>query len=201
LVVGFKLRAAGLMKFYPFRLFDVFLPMTVAMLAFGGLERATNATGVARGWRFVAGVARSVLAVAPLAWSFLAPGRIENPAGWQPQNWAEFVDACRWIDQNVSTGTLCLTPRYNVGFKWYAQRAEYVTWKDCPQDAAGILEWNERLERVVRWRSRYIVEGFSAAALGRLNDQTGVECVLAWNADPWRIEPIYRNRAFSVYKR
>lgn len=198
-VVGFYLRDPGLMKFYPFRLFDIFLPIAVAIMLAAGLERV--ATNSKLGWRVMAKIAGPALAAASLAWSFLAPGRIENGAHWRPQNWAEFVDVCRWIDQNVPEGALCLTPRYNVGFKWYAQRAEYATWKDCPQDGAGILEWKERLDQVVRWRSKYIEDGFSATALAQLNDETGVEYVLAWNTDPWRIKPVYRNRAFSVYER
>ena len=199
LVVGFKLRSAGMMKFYPFRLFDIFLPMAVALLAAGALERVASSTSVKRGWRIVARVAGPVLAVTALTWSFLPQGRIQNAAGWRPRNWSEFVDVCRWIDRHVPADALCLTPRYNVGFKWYAQRAEYVTWKDCPQDATGILEWKRRLDTILRWRSKHIDDGFSAAAIAQLHDETGVDYVLAWNADPWRLEPIFRNQEFSVY--
>jgi hypothetical protein len=152
-------------------------------------------------WRKLAGVAGPALATASLVWSFFALGRDTNAARWQRHNWGEFVDACRWIDQNAPADALCLTPRYNVGFKWYAQRAEYVTWKDCPQDATGILEWKERLDAVLRWRSSCIDDGFSAAAFDRLHDETGVEYVLAWNNDPWHLKPVYRNQRFSVYKR
>ena len=199
LVIGFLWRDPGLLKFYPFRLFDLFLPMAVAMLAAGFLERMAHATGLNRGGRIASSTAGPVLAVSALAWSFAAPGRVENAAGWKRQNWDAFVDACHWIDRHVPADALCLTPKYNVGFKWYAQRAEYVTWKDCPQDAAGILEWKERLDKVVRWRSMHFDAGFSATAFAQFNDETGVEYVLSVNTDPWRREPIYRNRVFSVY--
>ena len=198
-VIGIKLRNPGLMKFYPFRLFDIFLPIAVAIMTAAGLERVATSSMLA--WRVLAKIAGPVLAVASITWSFLAPGRVDNAARWKPENWAEFVDACQWIDGNVPADALCLTPKYNVGFKWYAQRAEYVTWKDCPQDALGILEWKERIDRIWRWRATYIDEGFSAASFDQLHDQTGVEYVLAWNTDPWRIKPVYRNRAFSVLKR
>lgn len=36
-----------------------------------------------------------------------------------------------------ATNALILTPRKSA-FKWMAERAEYVCYKDCPQDAAGI---------------------------------------------------------------
>jgi hypothetical protein len=198
-VVGIKFRDPGLMKFYPFRLFDVFLPAAVAIMVAAGLERVARHSML--GWRVMAKIASTGLAVAAMSWSFLAPGRVNNAARWQPDHWAEFVDACRWIDQNVPADALYLTPKYNVGFKWYAQRAEYVTWKDCPQDALGILEWKERLDRIWRWRATHIDDGFSTAAFDQLHDETGVDYVLAWNTDPWRVKPVYRNRAFSIFKR
>jgi hypothetical protein len=198
-VVGFKLRDPGLMKFYPFRLFDVILPVAVALIALASLERLANTARFGPGGRVAARMAGAALTVAALAWSFLAPGRDENAARWQPQNWADFIDACRWIDQNVPADALFLTPKYNVGFHWYCGRAEYATWKNCPQDAAGILEWKGRLDTIVRWRSKYIEDGFSETAFAELYAQTGVEYVLAWNTDAWRIKPMYRNRAFSVY--
>src|SRR5438876_996213 len=42
LVVGLALRSPGLMKFYPFRLFDIFLPMAFSVIAAGLLERAVE---------------------------------------------------------------------------------------------------------------------------------------------------------------
>ena len=199
LFVGIKLRNPGLMKFYPFRLFDVFLPLAVSINALASLERMANATRFRQGWRIAARVAGVALTGASLWWSFYAPGRIENAAGWHPKNWADFVDACQWIDLHVPADALFLTPKYNVGFKWYAQRAEYATWKDCPQDAAGILEWKGRLDTILRWRSTYIDEGFSDAAFAELHATTGIEYVLAWNTDAWRLKPVYRNRGLSVY--
>ena len=34
-----------------------------------------------------------------------------------------------------------LTPRNQQTFKWYAERAEVVCWKDIPQDPASIGQW------------------------------------------------------------
>ncbi len=211
LFVGIMLRNAGLMKFYPFRLFDLLLPIAVSINVMAGLERLSDATQFHPLCGVLARVCAFALAIASLNWSFYAPNRDENEARWQrksrdenaarwhPKNWTDFVDACRWMDEHVPADALCLTPKYNVGFKWYAQRAEYATWKDCPQDAAGILRWKERLDNIARWREKYIEEGFSEAAFAELNSQTGIDYVLAWNIDAWRIKPIYRNRGLSVY--
>ena len=43
---------------------------------------------------------------------------------------------------------LFLTPREQQTFKWYAGRAEIVSWKDVPQDARGLIEWKQRLEEI-----------------------------------------------------
>ena len=140
-------------------------------------------------------------AVFPSIRAFDVPGRDPNPAKMDQQNWLAFVDACHWIERNTPRDALFLTPRSkSVGFKWYAQRAEYVTWKDCPQDAAGIIEWKERLTRIDDWREAYSENGYTRAEFAALAKQTGVEYVLTWNSEPWHIEPVFRNRAFSVYR-
>ena len=53
---------------------------------------------------------------------------------------------CRWIAASTDADELFLTPYNNQTFKWYAGRAELVARKDCPQDAAGIVEWLKRLQ-------------------------------------------------------
>ncbi|MGE5194781.1 MAG: DUF6798 domain-containing protein, partial [Deltaproteobacteria bacterium] len=115
-----------------------------------------------------------------------------------PDKWRDFVDTCRWIEQHTPSDALFLTPRDNVGFKWYAQRAEYLTWKDCPQDAAGILEWARRYNRVTRWTGGRSDGPISEAALGEILRDTGVGYILAVGAALNRGEPVYANRTFSV---
>ncbi len=196
LIVGFGWRLPGLMKFYPFRLSDVFLPIAVSVSATEIVARvAANSGGAVK--NAIARLACPVLAVIAIVWCTVAPGRNENASNYKSENWREFLDACRWIEQKTAADSLFLTPRHNVGFKWYAQRAEYVTWKDCPQDAAGILEWKARLDLIVRWRERD--DRFSKVALAELNRDTGIDYVLDWTAYRYRVQPVYRNRMFAVY--
>ena len=167
LVVGIWLRNPGLMKFYPFRLFDLFLPIAVALTGAGLLERLGRMRSTGRPAFGMA--AAPFVACAALTWSFVAPGRSANASRWPSEKWTAFVDACDWIEHHTPADAVFLTPRDNVGFKWYAQRAEYVTWKDCPQDAAGLLEWGTRINRtnrVRRWKSILAKDAhFSASAL------------------------------------
>lgn len=202
LAVGFGLRSPGLMKFYPFRLFDVFLPIAFSFTAAGLLERAATAfaSRPATGILMFAATIGQLPVCAALLWVVAAPGRDENASRWQPENWRDFVDACLWIERNTPADAIFLTPRYNVGFKWYAQRAEYVTWKDCPQDARGIIDWKIRLDWITRWRTRHDVESFSGPAVTELARETGIDYVLSWNIDEYQAKPVYRNRKLSVYR-
>jgi hypothetical protein len=57
----------------------------------------------------------------------------------------DWQDACYWIRANTPTNALFLTPRFQQTFKWHAHRAEIVCWKDAPQDAVGLVEWQRRM--------------------------------------------------------
>jgi hypothetical protein len=196
LVVGFWPRSPGLMKFYPFRLFDLFLPVAVSMTAAGLIERSR---GRADGRRslLARGAGWGAVALA-LAWSIVAPGRISNPCHWPENTWIDFQEACDWIKSGTPRDAVFLTPLYNVGFKWFAERAEYVTWKDCPQDAAGILEWNGRRKQVTGWVRRRSKAGISPAALAEIRGRTRVGYLLSIGPPPAGIEPLYSNRTFTV---
>jgi hypothetical protein len=196
LAAGFWLRSPGLMKFYPFRLVDLFLPIAASIAAAALLERLMAM--IASGRRWVAPALVHAFACAALAWGLMAPGRVKNPSHWPDETWADFVEACGWIERNTSPDAVFLTPKYNVGFKWYARRAEYVTWKDCPQDAAGVLEWGRRINRVTRWMPRRSTNGLSAAAQSEIARETDVGYLLAIGPPPRQTEPLYSNRTFSV---
>jgi hypothetical protein len=43
---------------------------------------------------------------------------------------------------------LLLTPRHQQSFKWYAERAEVVNWKDIPQDVVTLREWARRFVEI-----------------------------------------------------
>lgn len=199
LAIAFWPRWPGLMKYYPFRLFDLFLPIAAATTLVGLCKRIAALLPDGRFARITRGRLAPALGCVALVWSVAAPGRIANPPHWKPGNWHAFVDACLWVDQNTPRDALFLTPRQNVGFKWYAQRAELVTWKDCPQDAPGIVEWKSRLDFVERWRKKHFRRGFSNSAVANLESHTHIDYVLDWNVHPWRLEPAYRNEKFSVY--
>jgi hypothetical protein len=193
LFVGLGPRWLGIMKYYPFRLFDLFLPLAGAAL----LTELLSVTGFRR-------AICTTLSIATFIFALMQPSVGQNPAGFvDRRHWPEFVDACRWIELHTAPDALFLTPRYNFGFKWYAQRAEFAAYKDCPQDAASLVGWQRRLDLVSNWRARHFNAGFDAAAVANLQQESEIEYILAWKSpsvDPYTLKPIFKNRSFVVYR-
>ena len=85
--------------------------------------------------------------------------------------------------------------------KWYAQRPEYVNYKDCPQDAAKIVEWYERLVFMSQWsREHYGDALFSIEELEDLHQQTGITHLLVSRYGPMEQQPVFDNGSFRVYE-
>ena len=152
--------AATLLRFYWYRLSDALVPCGVALLVPLVLWQLAKS----RPQLAMAGVlAATVGIVGPIAaWNLerqqhFLPGSILQ--AWQQQRqsvaWedavADFADwrnACVWIQEHTPSDAIFLTPRGQQTFKWYASRAEVVAVKDIPQDARGIVEWRERISTV-----------------------------------------------------
>ena len=113
---------------------------------------------------------------------------------------ADWVDACHWIEKNTPSDALILTPtQESWAFKWYAQRPEYVCYKDCPQDGPGIIEWNKRLLYLSDWTERHLETGYTSADLATLR-QEGVKYIVALRLGPFDFAPVYRNATFRIYR-
>ena len=180
---------AGLLKLYPFRLVDALLPMVLALhlgsVIHGALKNNANQIRIAT-------ALMCVLTFAGPAWS-----RFSNPTQAAP----DWLDVCNWCSTNTSEQTLCVTPREARDFKWYAQRAEWVNYKDCPQDAAGIVEWNRRLWLMREWRVASIADGsYSPEDLRRLAELSSAEYLITQRIQPIEAEPVYRNATYRIYR-
>jgi hypothetical protein len=192
-----------LMKFYPFRLADVMLPIACSImlvrltLATRAGQNAASANQSQRGCRFAWLLCASCTIFALTVPSRVLPSRPTAKVSAQKADWKE---ACCWIAKNTPADASFLTPRNSVAFKWYAQRAEYVALKDCPQDAAGIVEWNRRLLYRTAWYHRHFDNGYSAAALREFQQTTKITHMLATRQLNAPLEPIYSNEHFSVYR-
>jgi hypothetical protein len=73
---------------------------------------------------------------------------IGAPAEVQQQVFRDWLAVCRWAQLSSEEDEVFLTPRHQQTFKWYAGRAEVVNWKDVPQDAASLHEWDRRFQEI-----------------------------------------------------
>ena len=167
--------AAGLLKFYWFRLADVALPLGIALLAVRWiiaqrqlrpvLSRVVlSATIVAAGLHLADYAVTRLFSLAPHAdrfWdldAWASAGRwlahpdptalaIRQPRADRLADYAAWRDVCDWVVQSgkVPQDSVFLTPRMSQTFKWYTHRSEAGTWKELPQDARGIVAWYDRM--------------------------------------------------------
>lgn len=184
---------ASLLRFYPFRTFDALLPVCASLLAVLAIshrcpDRRTAETGGLIMLTLVTLLA--ALAVRPAA-----------PPGYSPTQYADWQQACQWLRQHTEPDALVLTPRESFGFKWFAERAEYVCYKDCPQDAAGILEWDRRLWLLHDWTLHSSQDGqYDARDLELVRQRTDCDYILTRILRPFSAQPVWRGREWSIYR-
>ncbi|WP_010586343.1 DUF6798 domain-containing protein [Schlesneria paludicola] len=189
----------NLLKFYPFRLGDLLLPVAVSVSLIGVLERTALFTSSESSRERRALLPQIMMLLVFVAALCRADSTGESNR-YATIDRADWLDVCRWIDQNVSVDAVLQSPTNGWAFKWFARRAEYVAFKDCPQDAAGIVEWNRRLNFLQKWyEQNYADQLYSASELRGLREQTGMTHLLTDRLGPLEIEPIYRNGTFQVY--
>jgi hypothetical protein len=183
------------LKFYPFRLADVAIPAIVALLATHVIEAALSVRTFGR--RLVPGVTSTALLVAAL----LLPAPDANPSGMTPAHRRDWIELCDWFKSHTPRDSLLGTANEDWAVKWHAERPEYVNFKDCPQDPAGIVEWWRRRQFLIRWSRDAKQDGLvSAAELHALHDETGIDYLIASRYSGIEIEPIHRQGPFKVYQ-
>ncbi len=153
--------AAKLLRYYWFRLADAIIPLLAGLLvakmitgskpspraatlrALGILSLLVAAILIAR-----SGYHRSQLGLPPSA----SDQFVGLPAGATNEDqrtaFRDWLSVCRWAQASTPPDEVFLTPRHQQTFKWYAERAEVVSWKDVPQDALSLKEWHRRFQEV-----------------------------------------------------
>lgn len=185
LMPGYRWRVV-LLKFYPFRLFDLMLPIAVAII----LPRIVRLR-----WLWCLGGIGFL-------WAAVEPRVCPPPNQLPPAMRADWRDVCVWVEKNSPTDAVFHTPYEAEAFKWFAQRGEYVNHKDCPQDAAGIVEWNARLRRITKWSEKSFAgdETYSADELRELVRQTGVRFAITRTRVRYDADLLYSNESYKILK-
>jgi hypothetical protein len=200
--------AAGLLRFYWYRLSDVAVPLGAALHGVALI----HGLGTFRPRAGRAALAAAVL----LASLHVGHYALRRPMRTPPRadQWVSYVSwklACNWIVRSgeIPAQARFLTPRQSQSFKWYTGRSEVVTWKDIPQDAASIVQWWRRLREIHgtsrrepgrEWRKSLVELG--PARLKRLAQKYGAQYVLTEYEPKGRIKskPMYHNRWYAVYR-
>ncbi len=186
-------RAAACLKFYPFRIADLLLSLGVSW----ALANTIPVRGRAGTLAMIAGTVLILSVVTVFPSPFLT---VPTDRELTPELWADWKAAGRWIRESTPRDALFVTPTYSRHFKWWAERAEFVCHKDCPQDAAGIIEWRRRMTLWRSWRQSAFNAGVGREELSALARQTGGTHLIIHHAVPVDRPPLYRNRTFAVYE-
>lgn len=197
--------AAKWLRYYWFRLADSFAPIGVALAIAAGLARLKIRAPQAAMWLQVACILLAAANIAdiyywrqrqPVPAAILQPRPTDDSTrrswfwSWhQPpandrtaEDWyRDWRAVTAWIAGNTPAGALFLTPREQQTFKWYAGRPEVVNWKDVPQDAPGLLEWQRRMKLVYprdRAHHRHDLAAFSDQKLAAVARQFGASYIV-----------------------
>ncbi|MBV09357.1 DUF6798 domain-containing protein [Rubinisphaera sp.] len=189
-----------LLKFYPFRLYDLILPAVLAIV----LTRVlivwlTNSEQDSLNLKRQSYLNFS-LTISLFVVGITLPFGDRNSSRMPTQMRQDWLAACHWIEQNTAEDALIVTPRHSWAFKWFAQRAEYVSYKDCPQESAGILEWNRRLTYKYNWSvESYTDEIIDEQDLARLAQETQAEYLIATDTGTVSVDPIFVNSSYRIF--
>lgn len=187
-MLGFATRMQ-LLKFYPFRLADILIPCGVAW----GLTELW--------WQGMRPQRTQVIALATIIVSTLGYvstlARADRITKAQDPAWQEI---CQWFRETQPAEILVQTPHDRYTFKWYAERPEYVTFKDCPQDAPGIVEWNRRMLFLAKWyQTHFDDQLYSASEMQDLHQQSGITHVVTGSLGPFEMSPVMEIGPYRVY--
>jgi hypothetical protein len=198
----------ALLRLYWFRATDAMVPLGVAIGVLIWIEQLASARPrLAHGLLALSIVAVSAHVLSIAVADQLNPIPAADRQGQivrltQLQDWHE---ACQWIADHTPSDACVLTPIDHQTFKWNAGRSEVVTWKDVPQDAVGILNWQQRRDDVTHLFA--LAETGSPAdfqqRLRQLAQRYHFNEWLVQTNRPWPTQGlplVYRNQSYAIYR-
>jgi hypothetical protein len=184
--------AASILRFYWFRWNDVTEPLFASILAIGiatGQIKLEGSNGIR--WRYIVVILSCLLGGSLLFFRFQKNTSEAIPAGEkqnfvlktdsaeiQNKQFEDWKSVCRWINLNTERNGLWLTPRRQQSFKWRTQRPELAAWKDMPQNAAAVVQWNARLKDIQKFDSEKRLQPLSEADLNSIVQKYQLRYVL-----------------------
>lgn len=185
------------MKLYPFRLADMLIPITVALTVAAAIWEQLEQLRSARACTGVIAVGTVVV----LLIAFRVPS-LDRTLSQQPvavQN--DWYAACRWIRDQTPQDVNLYAANDNWSLRWYAERPEYFHFKDCPQDAASIVEWHRRYWVIYNWKLHVFADGrVSQQELRELRKQTGITHLVCGRFGPLELAPVFDSLNVKVFE-
>ena len=179
--------AAKLLRYYWFRLSDAIIPLTVAVITTKLLldvnksQRAIGIVALAMASLLVGAsqYRRSSLGVPPSVSNDLLGRDTGAPAAVQQAVLRDWLAVCQWAKASTDPDEVFLTPRHQQSFKWFAERAEVVNWKDVPQDAESLREWYRRFHEIYPRRLGHVRVTIRYETLREFRRKYGVRFLIA----------------------
>lgn len=149
----------GLLRFYWFRLSDFAIPASVSLaccfVIVYWLEREKNVSRRLSCVLFVVCILLAGILMIrerhqpgiPYADLRSLPRHVDDDQHFR-ESWQNWVKVCHWIRDNTPENSVFITPCQQQTFKWHANRSEVYCWKDIPQEALGVVEWDRRYRRL-----------------------------------------------------
>jgi len=197
--------AARWLRFYWFRLTDVFVPLGVSLTA---TQLAYQAAASYPRTRMLAPAALFLIGCGMLVLRPETPLSSSTPRADKPSktaNLPDWRDACAWIVENTPVDSRFITPRQSQTFRWYAGRSEVATLKDMPQDAPNLVEWWNRIEDLHgstdperRWHKS--LTELDPARLQELGAKYNAQFLLTEAEPALELPCVYRNQSYAVYQ-
>ncbi|MCL2304286.1 MAG: hypothetical protein FWC43_02970 [Planctomycetaceae bacterium] len=124
-----------------------------------------------------------------------------------------WTDICNWINdpQNgIPQDAKFLTPGDSKNFKWNTRRSEVATWKDIPQDAAGIVKWYSTMEQLYTYRPKsgpvrrdyslqLLFSRYTPERLEKLQEKYGYDYILCGKYPALDLPVVYANQGYEGY--
>jgi hypothetical protein len=208
--------AARLLRYYWFRLTDAAVPLLLgAVIARMWIDqrhvirrRSQLAVAVAAMLLVASGYRTGRLMIPPSVSNMLLGFDTDASVLAQQQVYHDWLAVCRWAKQSSEPDEVFLTPRHQQTFKWYAERGEVVNWKDVPQDATSLLEWDHRFQEIFPQRLGHIRVTIQYADLRAYRRRYGVRWMIVDRRVCGDNLPLVRlypseseaNKTFAVYE-
>jgi hypothetical protein len=183
--------AAKILRFYWFRWNDVMLPLALALVAVGvstGVLQFANHAFRKRSLVLIGSLVASVAIIwfrhqensnekIPVGEKLNFVLKSDTPSA-QIQQFSDWKRVCDWIKIETKADQLWLTPRRQQSFKWRTSRAELASWKDMPQNAASVVEWNGRIKSSYQYDKQKNLVPITTEKLEELRSKYGIHYVL-----------------------